>query len=122
MSATATTSRTVLRGDQTGNVTFTRLLEWLQKWMTQGSDQKIMRCGRTSHEAITALCDSEQGGFRHIPATERHNIQTPYGRVKLVLDEALSDGDIVAEDKAEIPEDWRVLAEGLAENVLSITV
>lgn len=106
-----------LHGDGDGNVTIPELVEWMESFMTSGSEQKEFRCGKESYDALLHICAKGQHGF----FVTNEGVLTPYGRAKVVLEESLNPREMVARDTS--PKIGRAILKttGYACNVRSIS-
>lgn len=82
-----------LNGGGTGGVSIQDVLDWLNAWMVNGSDAKLLMCGNLSYSALSSYAISAQAGFRIMNGNEGKQvfglnlieIQTPYGRASLAM-------------------------------------
>lgn len=79
-----------LNGNLTTGVTLATFTNWIQSFMTVGSDTKLAFCGPNAYAAISYFANSAQGGYR-IMQSESDSIfgmnikviETPFGQLDL---------------------------------------
>lgn len=81
-----------LNGNGTGGVSLTNLLAWLNAFMVNGSDAKLLMCGNLAYSALSSFANSAQAGFRILNNEDDHRfglnlteIQTPFGKASLAM-------------------------------------
>ncbi len=78
-----------LDGNGSAGVTLSAFDDWIQSFMTQGSDTKILFGGPKSYSAISRYANSAAGGYRTSDHTESvfgmniETIKTPHGQLAL---------------------------------------
>lgn len=88
---TASLTANALNADSTTKtVTLDAFDNWVQSFMTQGSDTKLAFCGPNAYSAISKFANTAAGGYRimqgesdSIFGLNLTTIQTPFGRVDL---------------------------------------
>lgn len=81
-----------LNGNTTSGVSLQNLLAWLNSFMVNGSDAKLLMCGNLAYSALSSYANSAQAGFRIINGEDDHRfglnlieIQTPFGKASLAM-------------------------------------
>jgi|GEM_PF-2625865 len=80
-----------LNGNGTAGVSLANLLAWLNAFMVNGSDAKLLMCGPLAYAALSAYANSAQAGFRimndnnQVFGLNLTEIQTPYGKASLAM-------------------------------------
>lgn len=81
-----------LNGNGAGGVSLTNLLAWLNAFMVNGSDAKLLMCGNLAYSALSSFANSAQAGFRILNNEDDHRfglnlteIQTPFGKASLAM-------------------------------------
>lgn len=79
-----------LAGGGAAGVTLKTFTNWVQNFMTQGSDVKLAFCGPLAYAAISQYANNAQGGYRimqgesdSIFGLNLTTIQTPFGKLDL---------------------------------------
>lgn len=92
IAANSSLSTIKLNGNTTSGVALIDLLNWLNAWMVNGSDAKLLLCGNLSYAALSTFANSAQAGFRILNNEDDHRfglnlteIQTPYGKASLAM-------------------------------------
>lgn len=81
----------ILEANGTAGVSLTALLGWIQSFMVNGSDTKLMFCGPLAYSAISTYANSNAGGFRimnnsgNVFGMNITEIQTPFGVLGLAM-------------------------------------
>jgi len=81
----------ILEANGTSGVTLAALLQWIQSFMVNGSDTKLMFCGPLAYSAISTYANSNAGGFRimnnsgNVFGMNLTEIQTPFGTLTLAM-------------------------------------
>lgn len=81
----------ILEANGTSGVNLTNLLAWLQAILVNGSDTKLVFAGPLAYSAISTFANQAAGGFRIMNNSDSifgmniTEIQTPFGRVSLVM-------------------------------------
>lgn len=82
----------ILEANGTSGVTLNALLTWIQSFMQNGSDTKLMLCGPLAFSALSTFANSNAGGFRimnndssGIFGMNLTNIQTPLGQLSICM-------------------------------------
>lgn len=81
----------VLEANGTAGVNLTDLLAWVQAFMVNGSDTKLMFCGPLAFAALSTFANQAAGGFRimndsgSVFGMNLTEIQTPFGRLSLAM-------------------------------------
>lgn len=85
-------SNTKLNGNGTAGVSLQSLLDWLNSFMVNGSDAKLLMCGNLAYSALSSFANSAQAGFRILNNDDDHRfglnlteIQTPFGKASLAM-------------------------------------
>jgi len=80
-----------LNGNGTSGVALANLLAWLNAFMVNGSDAKLIMCGPLAYSALSSFANSAQAGFRimndnnQVFGLNLTEIQTPYGKASLAM-------------------------------------
>jgi len=81
-----------LNGNGTSGVTLASLLAWLNAFMVNGSDAKLILCGPSAYTALSSFANSAQAGFRimndqsaPVFGLSLTEIQTPFGKASLAM-------------------------------------
>jgi hypothetical protein len=82
-----------LNGNGAAGVAIGDVLDWLNAWMVNGSDAKLLMCGNLAYSALSSYAISAQAGFRIMNGNEGKQIfglnlieiQTPYGFASLAM-------------------------------------
>lgn len=82
-----------LNGGGSGGVSLqTGFIPWLNSFMVNGSDAKLLMCGNLSYSALSTFCVSAQAGFRIMNSDDSNKfglnmieIQTPFGLASLAM-------------------------------------
>lgn len=81
-----------LNGNTTAGVSLQSLLDWLNAFMVNGSDAKLLMCGNLAYSALSSFANSAQAGFRILNNEDDHRfglnlteIQTPFGKASLAM-------------------------------------
>jgi hypothetical protein len=80
----------VLNGGDTSGVAIDSVRDWLQSFMTVGSDAKLALCGPVSYATFSTYANSAANGFRitgqeTVYGMNITTIQTPFGELDLTL-------------------------------------
>lgn len=98
-----------LNGNGTAGVSLKNLLAWLNAFMVNGSDAKLLMCGPLAYSALSSFANSAQAGFRimndnnQVFGLNLTEIQTPFGKASLAMHPLLKNdlnfqGEIIAVD------------------------
>lgn len=81
-----------LNANGSSGVSLTNLLAWLNAFMVNGSDAKLLMCGNLAYSALSSFANSAQAGFRILNNEDDHRfglnlteIQTPFGKASLAM-------------------------------------
>lgn len=91
ITADSSLSTIKLNGNTTAGVALASFLDWLNAWMVNGSEYKLIMMGNLAYSALTKFANSAQAGFRimndnnQVFGLNLTEIQTPFGRVSLAM-------------------------------------
>lgn len=80
-----------LNGNGTAGVSLASLLAWLNAFMVNGSEAKLLMCGNLAYSALSSFANSAQAGFRimndnnQVFGLNLTEIQTPFGKCSLAM-------------------------------------
>lgn len=81
-----------LNGNGNAGVSLASLLAWLNAFMVNGSDAKLLLMGNLAYSCLSTYANNAQGGFRILNSENDHRfglsiteIQTPFGRASLAM-------------------------------------
>lgn len=80
-----------LNGNGTSGVALTNFLAWLNAFMVNGSDAKLLMCGNLAYSALSSFANSAAAGFRimndsgTVFGLSMTEIQTPFGKCSLAM-------------------------------------
>lgn len=82
-----------LNGNGSAGTSLQSVLNWLNAFMVNGSDAKLLMCGNLAYSALSSYALSAQAGFRIVNQNEGRSvfglnlieIQTPYGYASLAM-------------------------------------
>lgn len=80
-----------LNGNTTAGVGLSAFLDWLNAFMVNGSEYKLIMMGNLAYSALTKFANTAQAGFRimndnnQVFGLNLTEIQTPFGRVSLAM-------------------------------------
>lgn len=82
-----------LNGNGAAGTSIQNVLNWLNAFMVNGSDAKLLMCGNLAYSALSSYAISAQAGFRIMNGNEGKTvfglnlieIETPYGRASLAM-------------------------------------
>lgn len=91
ITADASLANIKLNGNGASGVALQSFLAWLNAWMVNGSEYKLIMMGNLAYSALTMFANSAQAGFRimndnnQVFGLNLTEIQTPFGRVSLAM-------------------------------------
>lgn len=91
ITANSSLSNIKLNGNGLVGVSLLNFQNWLESWMVNGSQYKLLMMGNLAYSALSKYATSAQGGFRIMNDSARVfglnliEIETPYGRVSLAM-------------------------------------
>lgn len=92
ITADSSLSNIKLNGNGSSGVSLQNLLAWLNAFMVNGSDAKLLLCGNLAYSALSSFANSAQAGFRIMNSEDDQRfglnlieIQTPYGKASLAM-------------------------------------
>lgn len=91
ITADSSLSNIKLNGNATAGVSLSSFLDWLNAFMVNGSEYKLIMMGNLAYSALTKFANSAQAGFRimndnnQVFGLNLTEIQTPFGRVSLAM-------------------------------------